>query len=149
MIEKDNQMTDTVRAFAQWINGLDVAKEPRRVAKAATILDELQGSQDRLRRLEMQAEVMRGQSASPADVHKSLADWAEEVLLDAGAPMRYREIAAEIRGRGFQHAQQPKNPDQLADSVWSAMYDDPKRRFTKVGRGIWGLSGEVGSSPEV
>jgi hypothetical protein len=30
-----------------------------------------------------------------------LADWAEEVLLDNPGPMRYREIAAEIRGRGF------------------------------------------------
>jgi hypothetical protein len=52
--------------------------------------------------------------------------------------MRYREIAAIIRSRGFRHARTPKNPEkQLADSVWTAMYEDP--RFTKVGRGIFDL----------
>jgi hypothetical protein len=134
-------MQDTVSRFERWIKGLDVAKEPRRVAQAATILDELQESRDKLRRLEAQAvQTINGQGADIANAHKSLSDWAYEVLLEIGKPMRYREIAADIRGRGFQHAQEPKNPDQLADSVWSAMYDDAQKRFVKVGRGIWGLA---------
>ena len=33
-----------------------------------------------------------------------------------------------------QHARKPKNPGQLKDSVWAAMYED--YRFVKVGRGI-------------
>lgn len=50
--------------------------------------------------------------------------------------MPYREIAAVIRSRGFVHAREPKNPEkQLADSVWTAMYEDD--RFDKVGRGIF------------
>jgi hypothetical protein len=56
--------------------------------------------------------------------------------------MPYREIAAVIKSRGFQHAREPKNPErQLPDSVWSAMYEDD--RFTKVGRGIFELTDRV------
>jgi HB1, ASXL, restriction endonuclease HTH domain len=139
-------MGDALDAFAEWIRGLDVAKEPRRVAQAAMLLEDLQESTTRTQRLEAQAiETMESQSSGAAAVHRSLADWAEEVLREAGTPMRYREIAAEIRGRGFRHAQEPKNPDQLADSVWSAMYDDSRKRFAKVGRGIWALT--VWASP--
>lgn len=59
--------------------------------------------------------------------------------------MRYREIAAVIKSRGFTHAREPKNPEkQLADSVWTAMYED--ERFTKVGRGIFDLAERVGAA---
>lgn len=93
-------------------------------------------------RLERRISALEQSASTPStgtEVSKSLANWAYEVLLDEGGAMPYREIAAIIKSRGFQHARQPKNPDrQLSDSVWSAMYED--ERFTKVGRGIFDLT---------
>lgn len=95
-------------------------------------------------RLENRVSALERHGHSPAGSGpgRSLADWAYEVLVEEGKPMRYREIAAAIKARGFTHAREPKNPEkQLADSVWSAMYED--KRFTKVGRGIFDLTERV------
>jgi hypothetical protein len=119
---------------------LDVTKEPGRVAAGALLLEELQEHERQGQRLVQRVSDFLARSTEAASDGRSLADRAAEVLRDAGKPMRYREIAAEIRGRGFQHSRQPKNPDQLADSTWSAMFEDPAKRFIKVGRGIWDLS---------
>lgn len=123
---------------------LDVATAPRRYADGALLLEAVQEHEHRTARLEAQVLAFATGSEPPSvNGNKPLADWAYEVLQDSAGPMRYREIAAEIRGRGFRHARQPKNGDaQLADSVWSAMYEDPGR-FVKVGRGIWDLAERV------
>jgi hypothetical protein len=124
------------------LEALEVAAAPRRVADGALLLEAVQKHEQRTKQLEAQVlAFVAGGSPEPVDDHKPLAEWAYEVLRDSAGPMRYREIAAEIRGRGFRHARQPKSGDaQLADSVWSAMYEDPRKRFVKVGRGIWDLS---------
>ena len=124
--------------LAKSIAALDVAANPRRVEEGARLLGQLQEATREQERLAAHAErFIAGTEARLEASHKSIADWAEEVLLASEGPRRYREIAAEIRARGFQHARAPKSPDQLADSVWSAMYED--ERFIKVGRGIWEL----------
>ena len=134
-------MTNLAQSLATALKKLDVEKDPRRVAVGATLLNDLQEHAERGARLEVQAkQFLAGDVVKTPNGHKSLADWAEEVLLDSDGPMRYREIAAEIRGRGFQHSHEPKNANQLADSVWSAMYEDSRKRFMKVGRGIWDLA---------
>jgi hypothetical protein len=127
------------------LDGIEVAAAPRRFADGALLLEEVQELEQRTARLEGQVRAFVADDASlPANGHRSLADWAYEVLKDSSGPMRYREIAAEIRGRGFRHARQPKHGEaQLADSVWSAMYEDPGKRFVKVGRGIWDLAERV------
>ncbi|HEX5308681.1 MAG TPA: HTH domain-containing protein [Solirubrobacteraceae bacterium] len=120
---------------------MNLAQEPGKVAQGAMLLEEIQEHERKGEQLTRRVSAFLAGDTSSATTNgsKSLADWAEEVLKDSAGPMRYREIAAEIRGRGFQHARTPKSPDQLADSVWSAMYEDPKKRFVKVGRGIWDL----------
>jgi hypothetical protein len=129
------------------LTAIDVAQEPRRVAQGATLLEQVQAHEQREAQLSAQVEeFLAGRSETVPVDQKPLADWAEEVLLDSRGPMRYREIAAEIRSRGFRHAREPKWPNQLADSVWSAMYEDSKKRFVKVGRGIWDLSARASSN---
>jgi len=120
---------------------LDVAEAPRRFADGALLLEAVQDLEQRQVRLEAQVlAFVANEGTLPTPAHKTLADWAWEVLRDSAGPMQYREIAAEIRGRGFRHAREPKHGDaQLPDSVWSAMYEDPQRRFVKVGRGVWDL----------
>jgi hypothetical protein len=128
--------------LAKALVGIDVVAEPRRVAQGATLLEQVQKLEQEQRRLSVLVDAFvggGGTSSSASEGYKSLADRAFEVLRDNPGPMPYREIAAEIRGRGFQHAHQPKSPNQLSDSVWSAMYEDSQKRFVKVGRGIWDL----------
>ena len=134
----------------QLVNSLakvNLTEEPGKVAQGALLLEEIQEHERRTQQLarRVSAFVLGDTPAQTTSGPKSLADWAEEVLKDNSGSMRYREIAAEIRGRGFQHARTPKSPDQLADSVWSAMYEDP-RRFVKVGRGVWDLAWRYGAN---
>jgi len=119
--------------------------DPLLIADAARLLSEVQQWEEKGARLDSRVAALErhGHSPTGAGPGKSLADWAYEVLTDDGRPMPYREIAAVIRSRGFTHAREPKNPEkQLADSVWSAMYEDD--RFTKVGRGIFELTERLG-----
>lgn len=126
--------------LARALSQIDIASEPLKLARGATLLEQVQRFEQEHSRLERQVDDFLANRGAPRVMsHKSLADWAYEVLRDNPGPMRYREIAAEIRGRGFQHAHEPKSPNQLSDSVWSAMYEDSKQRFVKVGRGIWDL----------
>jgi hypothetical protein len=132
-----------METLADALKAIDVTKEPRRVAQGAMLLESVQEHEQKTARLAAQVEeFLAGKTRdASANGHKPLADWAFEVLSDSAGPMRYREIAAEIRGRGFRHAREPKYGEaQLPDSVWSAMHEDPKKRFTKVGRGVWDLS---------
>ena len=88
---------------------------------------------------QVQALERSGGDVGVAEIGMTLADRAYDVLRDEGSAMRYREIAAVVKSRGFRHSREPKNPEkQLADSVWTAMYEDS--RFTKVGRGVFDLS---------
>jgi hypothetical protein len=129
--------------LTQELMGLDITKSPGRVAAGAALLEQIQEHDRQGERLLRQvADFLSG--TSEHEDGRSLADRAEEVLINNGGPMRYREIAAEIRGRGFKHAHTPKNPNQLADSTWSAMYEDS--RFVKVGRGIWDLASRQNGS---
>ena len=124
------------------IDGADIEKDPLLVADAARLLSEVQQWEEKGGRLEKRIAALENSGHSPfgPNLGKSLADWAYEVLVDNGQAMPYREIAAVIKARGFTHAREPKNPEkQLADSVWSAMYED-RERFTKVGRGIFDLT---------
>jgi hypothetical protein len=134
-------MTEELRVrLARAISALDVSANPQRVERGARLLGELQAVMRQHASVAADAErFITGTDLRLRASNKSLADWAEEVLLTSDGPRRYREIAAEIRALGFQHAREPKSPDQLADSVWSAMYEDSKR-FIKVGRGIWDLA---------
>jgi hypothetical protein len=138
------------KQLARAIAALDVEANPRRVEEGARLLRELQAATREQERLAAHAEAfIAGTALRVAPRHKSLADWAEEVLLASPGPRRYREIAAEIRASGFQHTRTPKSPDQLSDSVWSAMYEDD--RFVRVGRGIWELTARqlaAGDPPE-
>lgn len=123
------------------IERTDVERSPLVVADAARLLSEVQQWEEKAERLENRIAALERHGHRPAGTGpgKSLADWAYEVLSDEGHAMPYREIAAAIRARGFTHAREPKNPEkQLADSVWSAMYEDD--RFRKVGRGIFDLA---------
>ncbi len=120
------------------VKNVDMDDDPARLEAGARLLGEVK---EAAREQDLLAERVRlyieeSEAGRPVAT-KSLADWAEEVLLSSDGARRYREIAAEIRARGFRHARVPKSPDQLADSVWTAMYEDP--RFVKVGRGIWDL----------
>lgn len=123
------------------IDSTSVDRDPLLVADAARLLSEVQQWEEKGQRLDTRISALEthGHTSSGSAQGKSLADWAYEVLTDDGRPMPYREIAAVIKSRGFVHAREPKNPEkQLADSVWSAMYEDD--RFTKVGRGIFELT---------
>jgi hypothetical protein len=124
----------------QLINGADVDESPLLISDSARLLSDVQQWEEKGRRLEKRVAALERSAASDAWTQpKSLADWAHDVLLDRGAPMPYREIAAVIRSQGFKHVREPKNPEkQLADSVWTAMYEDD--RFTKVGRGVFELT---------
>jgi HB1/ASXL restriction endonuclease-like protein with HTH domain len=120
----------------------DIDESPLVVADGARLLSEVRQWEEKGERLKRRISALEQSATSPtgeSGATKSLADWAYEVLLDEGVAMPYREIAAVIKSRGFQHAREPKNPErQLPDSVWSAMYEDD--RFTKVGRGIFDLT---------
>jgi hypothetical protein len=128
------------RQLTELIEKTDVKADPMRVSEAARLLSEAQQLEERTDRLRKRIDaLMSSNGKDPALGSKSLADWAYEVLSDHREPMRYREIAAVIKERGFKHSRQPKHPEkQLADSVWTAMYEDS--RFTKVGRGIFDLT---------
>lgn len=124
------------------VQATDIERNPLLVAEGARLLSEVQGWEATGRSLEKRVEGLERSESVPGTgaLNKSLADRAYEVLLDEGEAMRYREIAAAIKSRGFRHAREPKNPEkQLADSVWTAMYED-RRRFTKVGRGVFDLT---------
>jgi HB1, ASXL, restriction endonuclease HTH domain len=119
----------------------NVDDAPLLVADAARLLAEAKQWEEKGERLEKRISALERNGHAPggAIAGKSLADWAYDVLVDAGGPMPYREIAAAIKALGFTHAREPKNPEkQLGDSVWTAMYEDD--RFTKVGRGIFDLT---------
>lgn len=135
-------MTNLSAHLVHALDKMNLAQEPGKVAQGALLLEEIQVHERKGEQLAGRVSAFLAGDTPAPTTHgsKSLADWAKEVLEDAAGPMRYREIAAEIRGRGFQHTRTPKSPDQLADSVWSAMYEDPKKRFVKVGRGIWDLA---------
>jgi hypothetical protein len=137
--------TNAAERLANDLKGLDVTSEPGRVATGAALLEQIQEHDRQGDRLLQQVRDYLSDKSDRED-DRSLADRAAEVLADNGEPMRYREIAAEIRGRGFKHAYTPKNPNQLADSVWSAMYEDRAKRFVKVGRGIWDLASRQNGS---
>lgn len=128
------------------IQKTDIDRSPLVVADGARLLSEVQQWEEKGERLERRIAALEQSASSPTagtTGAKNLADWAYEVLLDEGLPMPYREIAAVIKSRGFQHAREPKNPErQLSDSVWSAMYEDD--RFVKVGRGIFDLTERMG-----
>jgi hypothetical protein len=134
----DSELSSRLKAL---IGRTEVDRDPLLVADAARLLSEVQQWEQKGGRLDNRVSALEQHGHSPAGSGpgKSLADWAYEVLTDEGKPMPYREIAAVIKSRGFTHAREPKNPEkQLADSVWSAMYED--HRFTKVGRGIFELT---------
>jgi HB1/ASXL restriction endonuclease-like protein with HTH domain len=134
-------MSDSLEErLAHEVDALDVRREAARVALGARLLLQYQEKTQELAHVVAQINAFLGDGGRPVEEVKSLADWAEEVLVESGGPRRYREIASEIHGRGFRHARTPKSPDQLADSVWTAMYDDSKKRFVKVGRGVWDLA---------
>lgn len=130
------------------IKEADIDKSPLLVADGARLLSEVHDWEERGERLRRRVEALERSSTSAAlaTTPRTLADWAHEILLDEGVPMPYREIAAVIKSRGFKHSREPKNPEkQLADSVWTAMYED--KRFTKVGRGIFDLADRAAVSP--
>jgi hypothetical protein len=136
-----NSLSSRIKAL---VAETDIEENPLLVADGARLLSEVQRWEEQGVALERRTDALErsGKSPDDADRGKSLADRAFEVLLDEGRAMPYREIAAVIRSRGFRHAREPKNPEkQLADSVWSAMYEDS--RFTKVGRGIFDLTERV------
>jgi HB1, ASXL, restriction endonuclease HTH domain len=122
---------------ARKLDDLDVRREPLKVAEGAHLLADVQEY------LRLQATVEARVAAFVDGANepvgsRSLGDWAFDVLSAGDSAMHYREIAAAIRAQGFKHARPPKNAEkQLRDSVWSAMYEDP--RFVKVGRGIFDL----------
>lgn len=133
-----DQLSGRLRSL---IDRTSVDRDPLLVADAARLLSEVQQWEEKGRRLNSRITALEthGHTSAGSAQGKSLADWAYEVLTDDGGPMPYRGIAAAIKSRGFVHAREPKNPEkQLADSVWSAMYED--ERFTKVGRGIFELT---------
>jgi hypothetical protein len=122
------------------IESIDLDEEPMAVSNTAKLLAEVQQWEKRGESLEGRVSAIERSTTSPrSDVAPgSLADWAYRVLQQEGRAMPYREIAAVIKSQGFRHARKPKNADkQLAESVWTAMYEDP--RFSKVGRGIFDL----------
>lgn len=137
-------MSDLSTRLRDLISRTDLAAEPMRVSNAAKLLAEVQRWESQGESLRRQVAALEGAEGSPSsELGKSLADRAFEVLKDEGEAMRYREIAAVIKSRGFRHAREPKNPDkQLSDSVWTAMHEDT--RFVKVGRGIFDLAERVG-----
>jgi HB1, ASXL, restriction endonuclease HTH domain len=134
----DKSLSDRLKAL---IERTEIDRDPLLVADSARLLSEVQQWEEKGGRLDNRVSALERHGHSPAGSGpgKSLADWAYAVLSDDGGPMPYREIAAVIKARGFTHAREPKNPEkQLADSVWSAMYED--ERFEKVGRGIFDLT---------
>jgi hypothetical protein len=122
------------------IKQADIDKNPLLISDSARLLSDVQQWEELGKRLERRVTTLELSASSDSGAQpKSLADWAYEVLLDRGVAMPYREIAAVIRSQGFKHVREPKNPEkQLADSVWTAMYEDD--RFAKVGRGIFDLT---------
>jgi hypothetical protein len=129
------------------IQETDIETDPLLVADCARLLSEVQQWEEKGGRLEKRVASLEtsGRAPSGSNLGKSLAELAYEVLVDDDRPMPYREIAAVIKSRGFTHAREPKNPEkQLADSVWTAMYEDD--RFTKVGRGIFDLTERLGQA---
>jgi hypothetical protein len=119
----------------------DIEENPLLVADGARLLSEVQSWEATGKALEKRVTGLERSGGIPdaVDSARSLADRAFEVLRNEGQAMRYREIAAVIKSRGFRHSREPKNPEkQLADSVWTAMYEDD--RFTKVGRGVFDLN---------
>jgi hypothetical protein len=142
-IDEENTGTLSSRLKAL-IADANVDENPMLVSDSAKVLAEVQQWEERGERLENRVKALERSARIPDEdaVPSSLADWAYEVLLEEGVPTRYREIAAMIKARGFKHAREPKNPEkQLADSVWTAMYEDD--RFTKVGRGIFDLTSRL------
>lgn len=126
------------------IHETDVEATPLLVADGARLLSEVQNWEATGESLEKRVDALERSSgdSETVDLGGSLADRAFEVLTDEGKAMRYREIAAVIKSRGFRHAREPKNPEkQLSDSVWTAMYED--NRFKKVGRGIFDLANRL------
>jgi hypothetical protein len=122
---------------ARKLETLDVRSDPLKVAEGARLLADVQEYARLKSTLEARVAAYVDGTREPV-AHRSLADWAHDVLAAAGTEMHYGEIASTIRGEGFKHAREPKNPEkQLKDSVWSAMFEDP--RFVKVGRGIFDL----------
>jgi hypothetical protein len=121
------------------VKDVDLARNPARVAEGARLLADVQQHFRAQDALESRVAAFLADRSSPSEV-KSLADWAFEVLSEGdGGPMRYADVADSIRARGFKHSRPPKNPEkQLRDSVWTAMYEDP--RFKKVGRGLFALA---------
>ena len=123
------------------IKSTDVEANPLIVAEGARLLAEAQELEHKEMRLTKRVDALEASPESYGEpgTHKSLAEWAYEVLSESDEPMRYRHIAVAIKERGFRHASKPKHPEkQLADSVWTAMYEDD--RFVKVGRGIFDLT---------
>lgn len=128
------------RRLKTLIKGTDLDASPLVIAEGAKLLSEVHAWEEKGEQLRRRVEAIERSATLPdAGTPRSLADWAYEILLGEGEPMRYREIAAVIKSRGFKHSREPKNPEkQLADSLWTAMYEDD--RFTKVGRGIFDLT---------
>lgn len=134
--------TDFEEQIVEKISGLDIRSHPRLVEDAARLLRQSQEHRTAGTRLAAQMEkfLRDASDGGVEEARRSLADRAEDVLLKSDGPRHYREIADEIQAAGFQHSRVPKSPKQLADSVWTAMYDDSKQRFRKVGRGVWDLA---------
>jgi hypothetical protein len=133
-----NSLSERLKDMIQTTN---VDENPLLIADCARLLSEVQGWEATGVALEKRVGGLERSEGTPdaVDLTRSLADRAYEVLLEEGQAMRYREIASAIKARGFRHAREPKNPEkQLADSVWTAMYEDD--RFTKVGRGVFDLA---------
>jgi hypothetical protein len=135
----DRELSDRLTRLIQ---ETDLARRPLLISDGARLLSEVQDWEAKGERLNRRLAALEKSALdpnAPGEAPTSLADWAYAILLDEGAAMPYREIAAAIKARGFRHAREPKNPErQLADSVWSAMHLDD--RFTKVGRGIFELT---------
>ena|SRR5919201_526143 len=124
-------------SIARKLESLDVRADPLKVAEGARLLADVQEHELLTSTLEARVAAYVDATREPVS-HRSLADWAYGVLAAAGTEMHYSKIAGAIRAEGFKHAREPKNPEkQLKDSVWTAMYEDP--RFVKVGRGIFDL----------
>jgi hypothetical protein len=134
-----DESTELTRALRSVLRHTDPASEPRRLVAGALLIEEVQRHQ---RAREWLLQRVRGYLAGDGngwEPEATLAERAEQVLRAAGGPMNYRDIAAEIERRGFRHAQRPKRPNQLAESVWTALKSDP--RFVKVARGVWDVAG--------
>lgn len=72
---------------------------------------------------------------------KTLAEFAEEGLRQAGGPVHRQELARIVEALGFRHSRSPKNPQQLEHSLGALVSRDP--RFVRVGRGLFDLAERV------